>query len=410
MKKKLAASALTLALIIGLSACGTPTTTESPKPSATPSVTPSAPVSTAPVKETFAAEYEMKGTTSSGKPKNDTFIFEGTTEDGIITELNFDIIRNKGTEGAYSKKDIMGYLMNISDASVEKTEGGYKLAKISAYGYDTAYAEGAAAQFMVSASIDTLTDTTAFKDLVVVDDAYSTPENVISVPLDKALIAFGYLAKEAGITDFSGDTLVKDLLVPHGLYANGSFAEGSKRVSFAGFNGGRSYGEQMDAIVAYILQNNMNLEDVYEMFKTVNQSSTPIPERDTVSGATITFVGDFQRMTYMAIHGELFEGVVAHSVSDGNTKVEVATQGYAGEIETHITFDRAGKITAISVRDANETPDFGGKLTAEDSDFIKALIAGQDNLDGVDAVSGATGTSNALKNAVKFAVEYYKGL
>ena len=124
MKKKLAASALALALIIGLSACGTPTTTESPKPSATPSVTPSAPVSTAPVKETFAAEYEMKGTTSSGKPKNDTFIFEGTTEDGIITELNFDIIRNKGTEGAYSKKDIMGYLMNISDASVEKTEGG----------------------------------------------------------------------------------------------------------------------------------------------------------------------------------------------------------------------------------------------------------------------------------------------
>ncbi len=29
--------------------------------------------------ETFSAEYEMAGTTSSGQPKNDTFIFEGGT-------------------------------------------------------------------------------------------------------------------------------------------------------------------------------------------------------------------------------------------------------------------------------------------------------------------------------------------
>ena len=56
--------------------------------------------------ETFSAEYEMKGTTSAGLPKNDTFIFEGETTDGIITKLNFDIIRNKGTEEEYSKKDL----------------------------------------------------------------------------------------------------------------------------------------------------------------------------------------------------------------------------------------------------------------------------------------------------------------
>ena len=414
MKKKLLSSALALALTLGLSACGTPAAGNSPTPSASPSATPAAtPSATAPagpVKETFAAEYEMKGTTSSGKPKNDTFIFEGVTEDGVITELNFDIIRNKGTDGAYSKKDIMGYLMNISDAAVEKSGDGYKLAKLSSYGYDTAYAEGAAAQFMVSASIDTLTDATTFQELAVVNDAYSTPDNVISVPLDKALIAFSYLAREAGIQDFSGETLVKDLLAPHGLYAGGSFVEGSKRVSFAGFNGGRSYGEQIDAIVAHILENKMTLDDVYTMFQTVNQPSTPIPERDAISGATISFVGDFQRMTYVAIHGELFEGVVTHSVSDGNTTVEVATQGYAGEVETHVTFDSTGKITSIVVRDANETPEFGGKLTAEDSDFIKALIAGQDNPDAVDSVSGATSTSNALRSAVKYAVEYYKGL
>lgn len=92
--------------------------------------------------ETFSAEYEMVGTTSSGQPKNDTFIFEGETTDGIITKLNFDIIRNKGSEDEYSKKDIMGYLMNVSDATVEKTEDGYRLATLSAYGYDPAYSDG----------------------------------------------------------------------------------------------------------------------------------------------------------------------------------------------------------------------------------------------------------------------------
>ena len=30
----------------------------------------------------------------------------------------------------------MGYLMNISDATVEKTEDGYRLVTLSAYGYD----------------------------------------------------------------------------------------------------------------------------------------------------------------------------------------------------------------------------------------------------------------------------------
>lgn len=416
MNKKLAVVSLGLVLSLGLSSCGPNAPSESPAagaPSATPVETPApAPAEpSGPVQESFSAEYEMVGTTSSGKPKNDTFIFEGTTEDGIITELNFDIIRNKGTEGAYSKKDIMGYLMNISDATVEQEGDGFKLTKLSAYGYDTAYAEGSAAQFMVSASADALTETTAFQDLTFTDDARSTPDNPVAVELDKALIAYHYLAAEAGIADFSGDTLVKDLLSVHGLYSDGAFTAGTQRVSFAGFHGGRSYGEQMEAIVSYILESKMTLEEVYEMFQTVNQPSTPIEERDTISGATITFVGDFQRMAYVALHGELYEGVVTHTSADGNTKVEVVTQGYGGEVETHITFDDStGKIVSISVRDAQETPDIGGKLTAEGSDFLQALIAGQDDLDNVDAVSGATGTSTALINAVKYAVEYYKGL
>lgn len=352
--------------------------------------------------ETFAAEYEMFGTTSAGLPKNDTFIFEGETTDGVITKLNFDIIRNKGEADEYSKKDIMGYMMNVSDATVEETEDGLKLTTFTVYGYDPAFSDGDAyyAQFMVNASCDALTEDTLFQDLTFNDMA--RPDNAVT--LDKALIVYGYLGREAGL-ELTGETPVKDLLALHGLYADGAFAAGSNRVSFAGYNGGRSYGEQIDAIVAYILANQMTLEDVYEMFRTVNQASTPIPERDVVSGATITFTGDFQRMVYLAIHGELFQGVVNVTENeDGSVVKEVVTQGYGGEVETHVTLDAEGRVTAISVRDAQETDGIGAVLTADGSEYIAALIAGQDDLDAVDAVTDATVTSDALKQAVEFAL------
>ena len=300
-------------------------------------------------------------------------------------------------------RKIMGYMMNVSDATVEKTEDGYKLTTFTAYGYDPAYSDGDAyyAQYMLTASCDTLTEDTLFSDLTFSDLAQ--PDNVVTV--EKACIAYGYLAREAGM-DLTPETPVKDLLALHGLYADGTFVEGSNRVSFAGYNGGRSYGEQMEAITDYILANHMTLEDVYEMFRTVNQASTPIQDRDTIAGATITFGGDFQRMVYLAIHGELFEGVVTTTENeDGTTVCEVVTQGFGGEIETNVTFDANDRITAISVRDAQETDGVGGVLTADDSDYINALIAGQDDLDGVDAVSGATITSNALKQAVRYAQE-----
>ena len=352
--------------------------------------------------ETFAAEYEMFGTTSAGLPKNDTFIFEGETTDGIITKLNFDIIRNKGEADEYSKKDIMGYMMNVSDATVEEAEDGFKLTTFTVYGYDPAFSDGDAyyAQFMVNASCDALTEDTLFQDLTFNDMA--RPDNAVT--LNKALIVYGYLGREAGL-ELTGETPVKDLLALHGLYADGAFAAGSNRVSFAGYNGGRSYGEQIDAIVAYILANQMTLEDVYEMFRTVNQASTPILERDVVSGATITFTGDFQRMVYLAIHGELFQGVVNVTENeDGSVVKEVVTQGYGGEVETHVTLDAEGRVTAISVRDAQETDGIGAVLTADGSEYIAALIAGQDDLDAVDAVTDATVTSDALKQAVEFAL------
>lgn len=388
MKRKLI-FLLAAAALLMQSAC-------SGNPSSSQSETESESETKEPVVETFSAEYEMKGTTSAGLPKNDTFIFEGTTEDGIIKTLNFDIIRNKGLEDEYSKKGIMGYMMNVADAEVAATESGYSLVNLAVYGYETEFG-----QYMMYGSVENLSEETTFKDMKVL---YYTGEELSP---EASMVAYRYLAKEAGI-ELTEDTLLKDLLAQFGLYKDGSFVEGKNRVSFAGYHGGRSYGEQIDAIVDYILANNMTLEDVYEMFKTVNQQSEPIEERDTVAGATIAFVGDFQRMVYLAIHGELFEGVVNTTPVENGTRVEVVTQGFGGEMETYVTLDAEGKIVEISVRDHQESEGIGAVLTEENSEFIQALIAGQDDLSAVDAVSGASVTSEAMIKAVEFALESSK--
>ena len=248
------------------------------------------------------------------------------------------------------------------------------------------------------AGLEELTEDSTFADLTI------TSYTGEVLDMEKALVVYQYLASEADIT-LTAETPVTELLAICGLYKDGAFQAGSNRVSFAGFHGGRSYGEQIDAIVDHILTHDMTLEDVYEMFRTVNQQSQPIQERDAVSGATIAFVGDFQRMTYLAIHGELFEGVASTTPVEEGTRYEVVTQGYGGEMETYVTIDGEGRITAISVRDHQETAELGGKLVEADSDFIQALIAGQDNVEGVDAVAGATVTSEAMKKAVRLAQE-----
>ena len=402
MKRKLMAALLATILVLSLAACSADSgETAQPTTSAAEETTVSeteAPTETeaGPVVETFSAEYEMVGTTSAGLPKNDTFIFEGETTDGIITKLNFDIIRNKGLEGEYSKKDLMGYQMNVSDAEVAATDTGYELVNLGMNGYETEFG-----QYMITATCPELTDETVFGDLTITN--YTGEE----LTPDQRILIYQYLANEADI-ELTDETPVSELLAIHGLYQDGEFVEGTSRVSFAGFNGGRSYGEQIDAIVEYILDNNMTLEDVYEMFRTVNQQSTPIEDRDTIAGATIAFVGDFQRMVYLAMYGELFEGVTNSTTADGSTTIEVVTQGFGGEIETHVTFDDATRtITAISVRDAQESDGYGAVLTADGSDYLNTLIESQDDLDAVDTATGATMTATSLQKAVLFAKEYY---
>ena len=355
-----------------------------------------------PVVENFAVDYRVEGTTSAGLPKDDSYIFEGVTTDGIITELTFDVIRNKGLEGEYSKTDIMGYLMNISDAKVVATEDGFALETLTSNGYDLAYGEGRDAQFMVTATIDALTDETTFKDLTFTSMGKE-------VELEKAIVAFAQLAKENGVEELTEDTLVKDLLAARELYVDGAFVEGENRVSFAGFNGGRSYGEQIEAIRVHILDNKMTLENVYEMFTTANQADSDILDRDLVAGATITFIPSFAEMVKLAMNNdevvgdELPESELTHTVEGDNTVVHTTVDGYAGAMEVNVVFDAENKLADVIVVSSKETDGIGLPLTVEGSDFIVSLI---ENNGEINAVAGENLTSNDLIKAVDMAKTY----
>ena len=146
-----------------------------------------------------------------------------------------------------------------------------------------------------------------------------------------------------------------------------------------------------------------------------NTTSTEVTPTQTVespteTAPTTTPTENEETNDTSSTQEENYEGVVLYTTNEQSTVLEVVTQGKIGEIRTLVTFDTIGNIVDITVKEANETQDIGGLLTAENSEFIQSIIAGQKDLASVDTVSGATVTSNALLKAVNLATEYFKGL
>ena len=81
------------------------------------------------------------------------------------------------------------------------------------------------------------------------------------------------------------------------------------------------------------------------------------------------------------------------SLTDGT--YTASAKGCLSDVEVTVTVT-GGKVTAVQINAENETPDLGGKAASSLADAI--LTAG--GTDGVDAVSGATLTSDAVFTAV----------
>lgn len=99
-----------------------------------------------------------------------------------------------------------------------------------------------------------------------------------------------------------------------------------------------------------------------------------------------------------------------HAAQNG-VVVETVTAGYAGDITMFIGVDNSGRVTGLVVWDMEETRTLGGKALTNASFLSQYLHATGEAVvgEGIDALSGATVTSNAVTRCVNSAVAYVTG-
>ena len=117
----------------------------------------------------------------------------------------------------------------------------------------------------------------------------------------------------------------------------------------------------------------------------------------------------------------MFEGATAVETKDlvytvkkddkvlGHAILGKSSNGFGGDIQVLFGIDETGKVIGFEIVEANETAGFGAVI--EDEDYKKSLI-GKDikDLESVDAISGATVTSEAMAEIFKSVIKLYKSL
>ena len=96
---------------------------------------------------------------------------------------------------------------------------------------------------------------------------------------------------------------------------------------------------------------------------------------------------------------------VGHAAGFTPGSYEASSHGFGGEVRVRLTVD-AEKVTEITVTGENETPSVGGQAIVHFNEHL----AGIRSADEIDAVSGATFTSAAVKAAVADALNQAMGV
>ncbi|MEI3502765.1 MAG: RnfABCDGE type electron transport complex subunit G [Anaerovoracaceae bacterium] len=114
--------------------------------------------------------------------------------------------------------------------------------------------------------------------------------------------------------------------------------------------------------------------------------------------------------------GKLAEGVEDCYIADkAGTPVTAGYKGFGGTVKVMIGIDADGKVTGVKVTEHSETPGLGTK--AADPEYLKqykgvaeAPEASIKDDKNVDAVTGATITSNAVYNSVERSFSSVQGM
>ena len=103
-----------------------------------------------------------------------------------------------------------------------------------------------------------------------------------------------------------------------------------------------------------------------------------------------------------------FDEIKAIAVTpDGKTAVQVCTDGYSKDgINILVGIDENGAVSGIEFVSLGETPGLGSKVR-DISSFREQFYGRSAVSDELDAVSGATYSSNGMENAVNTAIEVF---
>lgn len=85
----------------------------------------------------------------------------------------------------------------------------------------------------------------------------------------------------------------------------------------------------------------------------------------------------------------------------------VTAKGYAGDVKIALGIDRTGTVVGYAVLSHGETPGFGANMENAD---VAAQFVGITDADQLDGITGATYTTDALKNETQAAIDLVKQL
>ncbi|MFV0412089.1 MAG: FMN-binding protein, partial [Oscillospiraceae bacterium] len=101
---------------------------------------------------------------------------------------------------------------------------------------------------------------------------------------------------------------------------------------------------------------------------------------------------------------------VYKAVNDAGYVIESYGNGYGGQVPAVVGFTADGEISGVKFLTNHETPGLGQSLyTHQDfaAQFTGLQAAGEISTEGIDALAGATSSTNAAMSAVNAAVQYY---
>ena len=189
-------------------------------------------------------------------------------------------------------------------------------------------------------------------------------------------------------------------------------------------------GFMKDALIlfAITLVSGLCLGVVYDVTKAPIEAATiaaykqVLPEAesfDDVEGSTEKIAETADEIANLGFGGVAIESVLEAKDASGEVVGHVinslSNDSYGGAVKLSIGFDADGTITGVGIRETSDTPGLG--LKAKDDDYRNQYVgknceslsvtkSGSASDTEINAISGATITSNATTNAVNAALYY----